>query len=448
MSSSSSTPRRAPLGSAYRRVLGASVVSNLGDGVGAVAYPWLAAAVTRNPLLVALVAVCGRLPWLVFTLPAGVLTDRLDRRRAIVTMDIARAVITAVVALLVLVRQDALPSPSAVDALVDTDWLLYTALLVATLALGAAEVLRDNSAQTILPAIVPADQLERANGRMWSAEGVANTFVGPPLGSLLLAVAFALPFVVDAATFAAAAALVATIPGSFRATQPPDGSPQSWRAELGAGVRWLWGHDLLRPMAIVLGVMNAASMVTGAVFVLFAQEVLGIGATLFAVVGMGGALGGIVGGGVASTLSRRLGSGTCLGITLWGGAIIDVAMALTSRWPVAFVLFGLTTLVGILWNVITVSLRQTIIPEHLLGRVNSVYRFFAWGMMPIGAALGGLVVVAVDAVASREWALRATWLVSAVIHLGLWLVARGRLSTDRIEAARAAGPDGRGTVGA
>jgi hypothetical protein len=69
-------------------------------------------------------------------------------------------------------------------------------------------------------------------------------------------------------------------------------------------------------------------------------------------------------------------------------------------------------------------------------------------MMPIGAALGGLVVVAVDAVASREWALRATWLVSAGIHLGLWFVARERLSTDRIEAARAAGPTGRGTVGA
>jgi MFS family permease len=443
--------RRTPLGASYRKVFGASVVSNLGDGVGAIAYPWLAAAVTRNAFLVALVAVCSRLPWLVFSLPAGVITDRVDRRRAMVAMDVCRCLVTTLVALAVLARHDALPAPDALDAVVQTDWVLYGALLVATLALGMAEVLRDNAAQTILPAIVPPEQLERANGRMWSAEGVANTFVGPPLGSVLLAVSFVLPFVVDAASFAVAAALVALVPGTFRAGRAAgvDAAPDrstTWRHELVEGVRWLWEHELLRPMAITLGIMNAASMVTGAVFVLFAQEVLEIGPTLFAVVGMGGAIGGIIGGGIAAGLSRRLGSGACLAVTLAGSALINIAMALTSWWPVAFVLFTLTTLVGILWNVITVSLRQTIIPDHLLGRVNSVYRFFAWGMMPIGAAIGGLVVVAVDAVASRDLALRATWIVSGAVHVLLWLATRRTLSTARIEAARAAAHGGRGTV--
>ena len=91
---------------------------------------------------------------------------------------------------------------------------------------------------------------------MWSAEGVANQFVGPPLGSLLLAVAFSLPFFVDAASFFVAAALVFLIPGTFR----PDGheTPRTkpWRVELAEGFRWLWGHTLLRPMAIILGLMN------------------------------------------------------------------------------------------------------------------------------------------------------------------------------------------------
>lgn len=450
MTSLESTSRRRgrPLGSAYRRVFTASVVSNLGDGIGTVAYPWLAAAVTRNAFLVALVAVCGRLPWLLFTLPAGVITDRVDRRRAIVAMDVLRGLLTALVALLVLVRQDGLPAPDALDVLARTDWVLYSALLVATLALGSAEVLRDNCAQTILPSIVPPDQLERANGRMWSAEGVANTFVGPPLGSLLLAVAFALPFGVDAVSFLVAAGLVAMVPGTFRVEHPEGSSATPWRSQLAEGVRWLWGHELLRPMAIVLGIMNAASMMTGAVFVLFAQEVLGIGPTLFAIVGMGGAVGGIVGGAVAPGLSRRLGSGVCLGITLSGCAAVGFAMAFTSWWPVAFVLFTITTLVGVLWNVITVSLRQTIIPEHLLGRVNSVYRFFAWGMMPIGAAVGGLVVIVVERLGSREVALRATWFLSGVVHLVLWAVARRRLTTERIEAARAGGQGARTTVGA
>lgn len=429
---------RRGLGPGYRKVFGASVVSNLGDGVGAVASPWLASAVTRNPVLVALVLVAQRLPWLVFTLPAGVITDRVDRRRAMVAMDLVRAGLTLLVALAVLGQQAELPGPDQVDEVVGTNWSLYLVVLGATLLLGMAEVLRDNSAQTILPALVDAADLERANGRMWSAEGVANTFVGPPLGSLLIAVAFALPFFVDATTFFAAAALVALVPGSFRVTRPDGDPPPHWRRELGEGVSWLWHHDLLRPMAIILGLMNAALMVSLATFVLFAQEVLGVGPMLFTVIGMGGALGGIVGGVFASSMSRRFGSGTCLAITLSGSAVVAAAVAVTSWWPVVFVLFTVFSLLGILWNVITVSLRQTIIPAHLLGRVNSVYRFFAWGMMPIGAALGGLVVLAVDAVASREAALRATWVVNALIHLGLYVAGRSSLTTAKIEAARAA----------
>lgn len=428
----------APLGRSYYKLFTASVISNLGDGVGLVAYPWLASAVTRNPLLVAVVAVASRLPWLLFSLPAGVITDRVDRRRAIVAMDTCRFVLGTAVAVAVLLRQEDLPGPADVRTVVGTEWVLYLTVLLATLLLGMAEVLRDNAGQTILPAIVPAEGLEKANGRMWSAEGVANTFVGPPLGSLLLAVSFALPFFVDAATFFAAAALVALIPGTFLAERPDDGVPANWRADLREGVRWLWHHQLLRPMAIILGLMNGAGMVSGATFVLFAQEVLDVGPLLFTVIGMGGAVGGIVGGWTASGLSRRLGSGTCLAITLSGTAITEAVIGLSSWWPVVFVMFAVTSLLGILWNVITVSLRQAIIPSHLLGRVNSVYRFFAWGMMPLGAAVGGTIVLAVDSVATRDVALRATFIVSAGIHVALFVFGRTKLTTAKIEAARAA----------
>ncbi len=434
--------RRRGLGRSYRKIFVASAISNLGDGVSTVAYPWLASAITRNPILVAMVMVAQRLPWLAFTLPAGVITDRIDRRRAIVVMDLCRGVVTAFVALAVFTQRGDLPSPDAIDAVVGTRWLLFGVVLFATLLLGTAEVLRDNSAQTIMPAIVDPADLETANGRMWSAESVTNTFVGPPLGSLLVAGAFALPFLVDAASFFAAAALVATVPGSFRATRPEGAVPAHWRVELREGVRWLWRHELLRPMALVLGFMNGASMLTMATFVLFAQEVLGVGPVLFSVITMGAAVGGVVGGTIASRVSRWLGSGTCLTIVLLGMTVIGVGMATNPWWPVTMVLFGLTALTGILWNVITVSLRQTIIPEHLLGRVNSVYRFFAWGMMPIGSAIGGAVVVVVDAFASRQLALRAPWVVFALVHAALWFVVRAKLTTERIEAARAAGPTG------
>lgn len=430
------------LGGNYWRLFAANVTSNLGDGIGLVAYPWLASVVTRSGMLVALIAVVQRLPWLFFTLPAGVITDRVDRRRAMVAIDASRAVLTVALAVGVLAEQGRLPKSP--DLVTGTRTGLYTLILAITLLLGIAEVLRDNSAQTILPSVVRPDRLEKANGRMWSAELTMNAFAGPPLGALLLGSALSLPIFADAASFAIAAALVATLPGRYRATasagseHAADRPRSSFRADLAEGVRWLWRHPLLRPMAIVLGLMNLAGMVSTSVLVLFAQEVLHIGPRLFAVIGFGGALGGIAGGAVASWASTRWGPGTCLAVVLAVLAIAPFMTGLVAVWPVTLAMFGVQATFGTLWNVITVSLRQALIPDHLLGRVNSVYRFFAWGMMPLGAALGGVVVLAVTAIAGRPTALRATWFVQAAILAALFVVGRRRLTTARIDAARAA----------
>ncbi len=426
------------LGASYYKLLTGTVVSNLGDGVGAIAYPWLASALTRNPVLIALVAVAQRLPWLVFTLPAGVITDRVDRRKAMFSMDLLRGVLTLGIAFAVLDQQGALPGPDDVDAVDGTRWGLFLVLLAATLLLGMAEVLRDNANQTIIPNIVEPHQLEKANGRIWSVENVANTFAGPPLGSLLLVVAFALPFFVDAATFFVAAAMVFLIPGSFRAEREPDETSQSFRQELSEGVRWLMGHSLLRPMAIILGIMNGAGMIAFATFILFAQEVMEVGPLLFTVVGFGAAIGGLIGGQIAPNISKRLGSGTSLAVAIGGMAVTPLVIGLVPWWPLVLVMFAINALFAILWNVITVSLRQTIIPSRMLGRVNSVYRFFAWGMIPIGAALGGALVWIVERWVDREFALRSTWFAVAAIHAALFVFARSKLTTEKMEAARAA----------
>jgi MFS family permease len=431
------------LGSGYRRLFAATAISNLGDGVSSIAGPWLASALTRNPLLVSLVMVAQRLPWLVFTLPAGVITDRVDRRKVMVLMDFARFGLTAVVAFAVLSQQGHLPGPSQVKDVVGTRTGLYVVVLAATLLLGMAEVLRDNAGQTLMPSLVAAEHLEKANGRMWSAESIANTFAGPPLGTLLLLAAFSAPFFLDAASFFAAAALVASIPGSFR-SQPSASASEpgetGWRDELKEGFGWLWSHDLLRPMAIILGLMNLAGAVAWATMVLFAQEVLHAGPVLFTAIGFGGAIGGVIAGFVASTVSKRLGSGTCLALVLVGEAVLSLFIGLVPRWPVVAILFGVESLLGMLWNVITVSLRQAIIPPHLLGRVNSVYRFFAWGMIPIGAALGGLIVSVGSHIVSRSVALRSVWFVDAAIYLTLFLFGRSKLTTANIDSARATPP--------
>ena len=430
------TTTKKKLGSSYHKLFISTAISNVGDGMSLIAYPWLASALTRNPLLIAGVALVQRLPWLIFTLPAGVITDRVDRKKAMVIADFARFGLTLVVAVAVLGRQGTLPGADELSKVTGTSTGLYVLLLVATLMLGTGEVLRDNCGQTFMPSIVEVDQLEKANGRMWSAEGIANTFIGPPLGSLLLLAAFSLPFFVDAASFFASAALVWSIPGSFRAQRPDDHVQAPWKAELAEGFRWLWSNQLLRSMAIILGLMNLASALSGSVIVLFAQEILNVGPLVFTIMGFGFAAGGAIGSNLAPWLSKRLGSGTCLAMTLGTSAASSLLVGLSSWWPLVMVVFGFVATVGATWNVITVSLRQSIIPPHLLGRVNSVYRFFAWGMMPIGAALGGITVTVVSHIANRRIALRSAFFFDAFIYACLFVIGRSKLTTAKLEAAR------------
>ena len=430
------------LGANYRKLFAASAISNLGDGVGLIAYPWLASAITRNPLLIAAVPVVQRLPWLLFTLPAGVITDRHDRRRLMVLANVARAVLTAVVAIAVLARHGEIPAPDEIEKVVGTEWALYGAVLAATLLVGIAEVLYDNSAQTFMPSIVEPAELERANGRLFSAEMVANQFLGPPLASLLLATGFVLPIVFDAGSFAVSAALVASIV-ALRRPRAEEGAEQvverrPWREEMAEGFRWLWHHRLLRTFAIALGFLNALGGIGGATLVLYGQEVLDTSVLEFGLLSTGTALGGVVGGWSASWVTKRIGSGAAVGLTLWVGAVAMVLLGVVSHWVLAALLFVVIMFVAVLWNVITVSLRQSIIPDHLLGRVNSVYRFFAWGMIPIGALIGGFVVSVTDSFATRETALRMPWLVAAAGQVVVLVYAVPKLTTARMDAARAA----------
>jgi len=432
------------LGANYWKLWSSSVVSNLGDGVAMIAYPWLASAITRNAVLIALIAVVQRLPWLLFTLPAGVITDRVDRRKLMLWMNVLRTLITIIVAIVVFGQSSTLPAPNDVTGGTDmtTNWIVYLTLVIAALLFGMAEVLYDNAAQTILPAIVEPEGLERANGNLWGAEMVMNSFIGPPLGSVLIGVAFALPFFFDAGSFAVSAALLLLVAGTFRVDRDEKEleAKVDWWGEIKEGVTWLWQHPLLRPMAIILGFLNALASVVFATFVLFAQEILGVTAFVFAILGAAGAIGGVLGSVLAPRISKVIGSGVSLYTTFIAMAVSTAIIGLTSNWIVAFVAFAISAFFGVLWNVITVSLRQTIIPDHLLGRVNSVYRFFAWGMMPIGLAIGGLLVSGIElAGGSRELALRMPWFLTAAAYVLLFIYAAPKLTTAKIEAARAEG---------
>ena len=192
-------------------------------------------------------------------------------------MNVFNGILTLVVGAFVYLERESLPSLDELASITDleTNYTLYFVILITAFLFGLAEVLRDNTAQTMMPAVVEDKHLEKANGRMWSAESLTNSFIGPPLGSLIISVAIFLPFFVDAATFFIAAALVAMMKPTVKSFKPEHKSgPINFRAEIKEGFNWLWRHELLRPMAIILGLVNGIAALSGALFILFAQEVL------------------------------------------------------------------------------------------------------------------------------------------------------------------------------
>jgi MFS family permease len=301
---------------------------------------------------------------------------------------------------------------------------------------GLAEVLRDNSAQTLMPSVVEAENLEKANGRMWSAESLTNSFIGPPLGSLIIGIAIYLPFFVDAGTFFVSVALIASISGSFKPIQEKPREKINFKAEIKEGFQWLWAHDLLRPMAIILGCLNLLGTMVAATFILYTQEVLNTSVFVFAVLGTAGAVGGIIGGLVAPKISQKIGSGPSLWLSLAMGPIGALVIGTSRSWQVVWVVLLFQSFFSILWNTITVSLRQSIIPSHLLGRVNSVYRFFGWGSIPIGMFLGGGLVTIAQHFVSRDMALRTPYFAGVALGVLLFIFAAPRLTTKAIEQAR------------
>lgn len=429
------------LGANYWKLFTASTMTNLGDGLMAVAVVWLASAITRDPTMIAVVGLASRLPWLLFSLPAGVITDRYDRRLLVAWMDVLRVLVIGGFAVVVLLH--ALPTPEELASGTvpppDNAGLLLVLLALASFLIGFAEVVRDNAAQTLMASVVDKDHLEKANGRLWGAETAMNQFVGPPLGGIIVAVALAVPFFINAGLLAVGAALIFALAGTFRPRGQTSSGRIRWRAEMGEGFRWLWNHRLLRTLALLLGAMNMMSSLALVLLVLFAQEVLGLfEGWQFGAVTTGFAVGAVVGSLVADRIAKRLSLGTSLVVSIIGMGAGFVIMGLSS-WAVVVWLVGVVSGVFIvLWNVITVSLRQRIIPDHLLGRVNSVYRFFGWGTISIGTLLGGVLVSLGEPVLGREWALRMPFLLAGAVHLVLLLLALPRLTTPAIEAAQAA----------
>ncbi|MGK5740471.1 MFS transporter [Micromonospora sp. URMC 103] len=366
------------LGPRFAKIWAASTLSAFGSGLATVAAPLFVASRSDDPLVVAAASAVAWLPWLLFALPGGVLVDRVDRRRLLVVIDWVRVAALAVLAVAIVTNRAGVA-------------LLYAVLF----AVNTGEIVFRAGSQALLPAVVPRARLERANGWLNGGTTLMHGMLAGPLGGFLFALAASSPFLVNAATYALSAVLIALVGGRYRApaSTDPAGGPRrrSVRAEILEGFRWLAGQRLLRTMAVLIGLLNVTLTAATAVLVLLATRRLGLDSVgygaLFTCMAAGGVLGAVVG----DRLIARVGATWTVRVGLLVEAGLHLALAASRSAAligVALLAFGAHSA---LWNIVANSLRQRLTPEPLQGRVASTTLFVAAGGNCLGALLGGVV---------------------------------------------------------
>jgi MFS family permease len=388
------TPER--LGRNFRWLLSSSWVTNLGDGLEVAAGPLLMASLTRDPRLIAAALLVQRLPVLLFGLYAGVLADRLDRRRLVVVVNVARAAVLVLLAATIWLG-------------VVSVWLVLAIFFV----LGLAETFADTTSSTLLPMMVEKRDLGIANARLMAGHLTGNQLVGPPIGAALFALGMAIPFVAQGVLIALGAVLVSRI--VVERIPRREGPSKVW-AEALEGMRWLWRHPPVRTLALTVFFFNITFGAAWSVLVLRGIERLGMGEVGYGLLLTASAVGGLLASASYGWLERHF----SLANLMRGGLIIETTTHLilattVTPWVVMVTLFffGIHEVV---WGTTSGSIRQRLVPTEFQGRVASVNMLAVNGGLIIGAALGG-------AIASRWGVTAPFWYAfvgSALILVVIW----------------------------
>lgn len=399
------------LGAQYHKLWVATAASTLGDGVYLSALPLLAARLTRDPLQVAVVDASSWLPWLLFGLLSGAMVDRQDRRQVMWQVDTSRFVVVAALAVAVV-----------------ADWVSIPMLAIVGFLLGIGQTLFDSAAQSIIPALLSHDErkLERANSQMIGTQQVGERLAGPPLGGFLFSLANAMPFALDALSFLASSVLIVAVRGRFVAERA--GAPTSLRSDIAEGLRWLLGHRLFRTMAAMVSVTNLSLSASFAILVLYAQDELGLASVGFGLLLASRAVGGVLGSVAATRASRFFGVGTVFIGALLIAAGGLVVIGITSNPWVASGAMVVEGLVFAIFTVVSISLRQAVVPDALMGRVVAANRLAALGSIPLGSILGGVL--------GHTFGLRSPFLLGAAALAAAALLAMSEVNNRAVNAAR------------
>lgn len=359
----------------FRRLWIAATVSALGDGLRLTVLPLLAVEKTNSPLLISLVTASALIPWPLFGLFGGAISDRVDRRSAMWRLDAGRAILVG---------------GFAVFTLFSLPPILMIVIL--GFVLGSVETIFDNAATALVPEMVDGDFLVRANSWLISSQTLSSQFVGPALGGILFATARFVPVAIDALSFLAAAVLVATLPVRKKSASehPETTNAGSLRSEIMEGLCFLKRQPVLLSCTILAAPLYATSGVLTAVLVLYVKDLLHAGSIGYGLLFSAFALGSLIGSALAPRLLSRFRSGEVLAVTVPLTALTFVSLYSTNYVGIAAASVSILGAVG-LWNVTSTSLRQTLTPNGLRGRVNSAYRTVATSFAAVGALSGGIV---------------------------------------------------------
>ena len=387
----------ARLGPGFRWLLASAWISNLGDGFAISAGPLLVASQTHDPRLVALALLLQQLPYLLFGLFAGALSDRANRQAIVVLVDLARALVLALLSMTILAGE-----------------INVAVVLTAMFLLGTAEVFGNNAFGTLTPMLVDRADLPIANARVQGGFIVLVQLIGPAVGAALFATGKAIPFISQAAMVAIGAACASRI-GVSRA-DPAGRVARRVRRDIADGVRWVVHHPAVRTLVLTILIFNVTFGAAWSVLVLYARQRLGLGSIGFGLLTTTSAVGGIVGTLSYGWITRRISLGAIMRIGLIVETLTHLGLALTTVPAVAMAIFFVFGAHAFIWNTTSVTVRQRAVPIALQGRVGSVNGIAAFGGMVVGAALGGVI--------ARHWGITAPfWFAfvgSAVFVVVIW----------------------------
>ena len=383
--------------------------TNLADGVTLVAFPLLAVALTDEARLVALVAVFRFLPFVLVGLPAGLVLDRLDRRTVTAAAQIGRGLVALSFALVVA-----------------AGWASIGVLTATAFVVGLGEVVTDGGVPALVRGLVRSDQLEVANSRISATQTVTNIFVGPPLGALLFELEPSLPFVFSAVAFGVGAVALLALPGRYR--PPPTEDQGHFLAELTVGLRYVWSHPVLRPLAMTVAVFAFAGEAGNGVFVILVTERLGLGSIGFGLLISLDALMSLTMSFFVARLVTKIGHSGSMQLSVVFFALSSFILGTTTLIPLVALAMMIGGVSDPTWNVVSSTIRQRLVPDDVFGRMMTAYLVIAWGLQPLGILMGGFV--------AEAWGPQWVYVISGSLVGSLLITARPLF--DRVQQSMAA----------